>query len=178
MYRFGFTLAELLIALLILGMIATFTIPKILNSQQDSKKKSIFKEDIAALSEIVYFGWQDGSLRTSDMRPYVLNRLNAIKLCPTSPVVEGCYNATFESNTGAAVLANGSVITDIDRNINCADGCQDGIVIDYNGTLPPNVEGEDYMFVLFNYEEVGGGKVSAFISKPASLALFNEVFTN
>ena len=78
----------------------------------------------------------------------------------------------------AAVLANGSVITDIDRNINCADGCQDGIVIDYNGTLPPNVEGEDYMFVLFNYEEVGGGKVSAFISKPASLALFNEVFTN
>lgn len=36
---FGFTLAELLIALGILGVIATFTIPKILSAQQDSKTK-------------------------------------------------------------------------------------------------------------------------------------------
>ena len=40
----GFTLVELLIALAILGTIATFTIPKVLQTQQDGKFKSIGKE--------------------------------------------------------------------------------------------------------------------------------------
>ena len=37
----GFTLAELLIALVTLGVIATFTIPKILDSSSDSKLDAI-----------------------------------------------------------------------------------------------------------------------------------------
>lgn len=40
----GFTLAELLIALAILGMIATFTIPKILGAQQQSQSNTAAKE--------------------------------------------------------------------------------------------------------------------------------------
>lgn len=40
----GFTLAELLIALTILGVIATFTIPKILTAQQASTYNAIAKE--------------------------------------------------------------------------------------------------------------------------------------
>lgn len=46
----GFTLAELLIALAILGIIATFTIPKILSSQQNGKSKAILKETFAMVS--------------------------------------------------------------------------------------------------------------------------------
>ena len=48
--RKGFTLAELLVALAILGQIAVFTIPKVLNSQQNSQKKAIAKEAAAMLS--------------------------------------------------------------------------------------------------------------------------------
>ena len=51
MRRFGFTLAELLIALLVLGVIATFTIPKVLNTQQSSKYNSIAKEAAGMMSE-------------------------------------------------------------------------------------------------------------------------------
>jgi prepilin-type N-terminal cleavage/methylation domain-containing protein len=47
----GFTLAELLIALAILGVIATFTIPKVLQSQQDTKSTAIAKETIATFSQ-------------------------------------------------------------------------------------------------------------------------------
>lgn len=50
----GFTLAELLIALLILGEIATFTTPKISSSSQNAQKNAVFKEMIGALSEAMY----------------------------------------------------------------------------------------------------------------------------
>jgi type II secretory pathway pseudopilin PulG len=46
----GFTLAELLIAVLILGEIATFTIPKIINSQQNGANKAKAKEAAAMVS--------------------------------------------------------------------------------------------------------------------------------
>jgi len=46
----GFTLAELLIALAILGVIATFTIPKVLVAQQNSQYTAVAKEAVAMVS--------------------------------------------------------------------------------------------------------------------------------
>lgn len=46
----GFTLAELLISLLILGVIATFAIPKLLQAQQSQQKSAITKEAIASVA--------------------------------------------------------------------------------------------------------------------------------
>lgn len=46
----GFTLAELLISLAILGVIATFVIPKILIAQTNSKYNAIAKESAAMVS--------------------------------------------------------------------------------------------------------------------------------
>lgn len=43
-------MAELLIALAILGIIVTFAIPKILSSQQDGSNNAIAKEAAAAIS--------------------------------------------------------------------------------------------------------------------------------
>jgi prepilin-type N-terminal cleavage/methylation domain-containing protein len=46
----GFTLAELLIALAILGVIATFTIPKILTSSQSGQNAAVAKEAASMIS--------------------------------------------------------------------------------------------------------------------------------
>lgn len=47
----GFTLTELLIAVTILGSIATFTIPKILTAQQNAQKLSASKEAAATVAQ-------------------------------------------------------------------------------------------------------------------------------
>lgn len=46
----GFTLAELLISLAILGIIATFTIPKVITSMNNSQNKAIAKEAASMVS--------------------------------------------------------------------------------------------------------------------------------
>jgi len=47
----GFTLAELLIVITILGEIATFTIPKIVYAQVNSQMNSVVKEDFSTLAQ-------------------------------------------------------------------------------------------------------------------------------
>ncbi len=47
----GFTLAELLICIAILGVIAIFTIPKIMTAQQNAKSNAVTKETVAMVSD-------------------------------------------------------------------------------------------------------------------------------
>ena len=72
---YGFTLAELLVALLILGEIATFTIPKILSSQQNGTFKARSKEAAsmlsAAYSQHTLSNGFSASGKTSDLSQYM-----------------------------------------------------------------------------------------------------------
>lgn len=71
----GFTLAELLIALAILGVIATFTIPKVLNSATNSKDTAKFKEAMSAISGAHSVARSENSLdattRPFDLMSYI-----------------------------------------------------------------------------------------------------------
>lgn len=71
----GFTLAELLIALAILGVIATFTIPKVLQAQTDSKYKAIAKESAGWMSEALMIYRNKNSItantRTDELTPFL-----------------------------------------------------------------------------------------------------------
>lgn len=80
----GFTLAELLIALAILGIIATFTIPKILSSQQNGQFNSAAKEAIAAVSEAYYNYKLNASVDASTAMPDLTPFLNYTAVVTTS----------------------------------------------------------------------------------------------
>ena len=115
----GFSLTELLMALMILSVISTFTIPKVISSQANAKKKAVFKEAIATLNEIFYLGNLKGEI-TNPLNDYIWTKLNAVRFCSTDSVTEGCWaHSRPASCSGAeegAVLHNGLVIAGMGPN--------------------------------------------------------------
>ena len=97
----GFTLAELLVTLTILGIIFVWTIPKVLNSTDNAKRNAMAKETIGAISnafQIVQLNRDlQATTRMDDLRPY----LNYVSMDTSGtidgPVGQGTYtcNATF-----------------------------------------------------------------------------------
>lgn len=68
----------------------------------------ILKENIATLEQITYLKIHLGGDTTSQSRDIYLDNLNAVKVCKTNPVTEGCY--TTGGTEGGALMHNGSVI--------------------------------------------------------------------
>ena len=82
----GFTLAELLIALAILGVIATFTIPKILDSGASGQKNAMAKE-VASMIAGAFQSYKlqnavSGSTSVDDLTPF----MNYVAVDTTSTV--------------------------------------------------------------------------------------------
>lgn len=109
----AFTLAELLIALAILGVIATFTIPKVLNSQQNTSYKAIAKENIAMLSGAYrQYTLENGASTTigiRDLTPY----MNYVTIDTSGVQVDDDQISTTEDCTAAFPclrLHNGSTL--------------------------------------------------------------------
>ncbi len=184
--QYGFTLAELLIALAILGVIATFSIPKILNAQQNQQKNAIFKESIGAISAAVYnyCVMQPANINQYD---FMISQVNTVTQCPNNAYSEGCSpSSTLGEQTGPGfILANGASIAGIDRIILPAN-YTNGFVIDWNGLNPPNVDGDDQMRLGLNFSSTIPWSYSGVTIRPctvgpinpSSITLFNQVFSN
>lgn len=108
----GFTLSELLIALAILGVIATFTIPKVLQSQQDGKYKAMAKEAAGAITE-AYVRYRFKNAPTNSTAPKDLTPYFNYVSVDTSSSMDGEFTGgawPCNSSEPCLRLHNGSVI--------------------------------------------------------------------
>lgn len=53
--KFGFTLAEVLITLGIIGIVAAMTIPTLIQNQQKRKMEAVLKEDYSIIQQVMKF---------------------------------------------------------------------------------------------------------------------------
>ena len=117
----GFTLAELLVALGVLGIIATFSIPKILTSSTNAKYNAMAKETASTISQ-AYQQYKSennvsGSFNPIQLLPY----LNTVKADTTSSWQDSEFDSptTFScSETWATCrqLHNGGLLTMYNNN--------------------------------------------------------------
>lgn len=98
----GFTLAEVLITLGIIGVVAAITIPTLMNNIQDVQYKTAFKKEYSSISQaysrlagdnggtlvgVTTYG-PNGSYNSDLIKPY----LSYAKACDNSAVSGGCWN--------------------------------------------------------------------------------------
>jgi prepilin-type N-terminal cleavage/methylation domain-containing protein len=89
----GFTLSELLIAVAVLGTIALFTIPKVLQTVETQTNKTKFKDTITTINQIAQYGASLTTHSTSSRdRAIIRQMLNRFKECPGSTAMCGLPN--------------------------------------------------------------------------------------
>ena len=106
----GFTLAELLIALAILGVIATFTIPKILTSTGTAQFKASTKEAASIISGAIQdFGVNNPVTATSTFAAMLAN-VNYVQNDQASLVAATGLNEACSATAPCLVLHNGGIL--------------------------------------------------------------------
>jgi prepilin-type N-terminal cleavage/methylation domain-containing protein len=176
-YLKGFTLAELLIALLIIGEIATFTIPKVLTAQQNNQYNAIAKETISTLAA----AYQQESLRsgiTSSTSANNLTQYLNYVAVDTSSVVD---NVTAASITCTASglnrclkLHNGGMFVYHNNEAFSNSSATNGIwfLIDPDGTTSAT---RGFVFyLLYNGRISSGGQLPSITSSNSTYSTYAD----
>lgn len=170
--KFAFTLAEVLITLAVIGVVASMTLPTLIQKQNDKATVSRLKKSYSALSQAFYmiqkdYGEPTGWLQTEDANEIgnlFVKYMKVLKNCGTN---EGCFSDTNNllHNTSAGdrtlntrsdmskfILSDGQSIAlkmhapncDKERGTNKQLGAVCGwVVVDTNGIKKPNTYGID-----------------------------------
>ena len=149
----GFSLSELLICLAILGVIAAFTIPKILGGSQNEKMKAIVKEDISAISAAYDVYLLRNVPTASTTNDTLTSYINYLKVDNTTVVDDNPGNTTQGDTVtcGSGMhrclrMANGSILYWYSGNYFSGTSSIHGIVF---GVDPDGKAGGTYEMVQF-----------------------------
>ena len=140
--RDGFTLAEVLITLGIIGVVAAMTMPTLMNSTQGAQYKAAYKKALSALSQAVTlnvaldewnFADADGS--TYKIEEMLSNRMNVVRTedGEFAGVKSGNYTVSGDSN-GLQASADEDAESSVDMANNYTLFFNDGIMF----TFPKN----------------------------------------
>lgn len=165
----AFTLAEVLITLVVIGIVAALSIPSLLQNTQNAERVAALKKAYSSLSQAYIMLIADGEsmqslFSTGDAAP-ILNvfgkKVSFIKNCGSGEM--GCFphvdykflngasggylDVGMSVNISAAVLADGISIL-LARNSSCNVSIGSlkicgAFYVDVNGSKPPNQSGRD-----------------------------------
>lgn len=149
----GFTLAEILITLSVIGVIAALTIPVLTKNFEEAQNKTRFKKVFSNISQAVQMilsennGTLNGKFETRNFHKTFCNYLKCTKTCENISSTDirelGCWHAQGSSyylnrtveDTGmqdGVVLQDGTLIGFYDRSANDGDKLCDNESGDYN----------------------------------------------
>ncbi|MFN7309915.1 MAG: Tfp pilus assembly protein FimT/FimU [Vampirovibrionales bacterium] len=138
----GFTLAEVVISLAVLGLIASLTLPSLFMSMDRAKKRAVFKETYQALATAVHTATMEGETVWT-----VINKFNVSKICRTNALTEGCtqYSAGgVEATEPGVVMATGATIFGLTSSNSTVNGITIGL---------ENFPKKEYFFIISNQGE-------------------------
>lgn len=181
-YKLAFTLAEVLITLGVVGILATLTIPTLVHKYQDKKTVTILKETYALLSQAYLKTADNGPPETWDWSKapdLIMSNLNLARKCGKG---EGCFaNETYKTLAGQIfqesinpssnksnnakykyLLSNGVSVMIRPWQGKCTTNCGNGnlensfcayVIVDINGEKAPNQFGIDtFTFLATKYD--------------------------
>ena len=147
--RFGFTLAEVLITLGIIGVVAAMTIPTLINSTNQQEFKSGIKKAVSVLNQAVTmnvalnsqdFGTlTSGSTAGTSIYGMFTSRMNVVSTSAAAVATLGpVFNAVATNYT--LFFNDGMVVQFPQAAASCTTQGQAGctIVVDLNGNKKPN----------------------------------------
>jgi type II secretory pathway pseudopilin PulG len=143
----GITLAEVIISMAVIAIIATFNVQKIMTITEAKNRLVIVKDTLSTINGMVFSGMQAGSIRDVDtLKSYILANMNGVKTCDTSIATQGCWSNAVQGTTPLSteygfVLANGAVVSVVGWWGTFGLGPQEGVftfLVDWNGIKGPN----------------------------------------
>jgi type II secretory pathway pseudopilin PulG len=148
----AFSLAELTITLSIIGVLAVTLLPMISNSEAGPRKfTAMLKTTLATIENAISTEVQRGNNGANNYL-LVQRALKPERSCPTNSSTEGCWNATLQNSTSAAVIVESAQPGFILKNGVALAGLdplsQNGWVLDANGIDGPNKLNVDQLLVM------------------------------
>lgn len=159
----AFSLAEILVTLMIIGVIAGMTIPALKKDSMNRTVATNLKKIYSELNQVVALTLTENytnrvcrtglfdSVDTFE-KEFVKGKLNVVTICDSeSP--EKCFgNSTLVSSDKSYLLNSGIAIAFIGIDSACDEGndCSVNIFVDVNGPKPPNKGGSDQFMMQMN----------------------------
>lgn len=164
--KVAFTLAEVLVTLAIIGVVASLTIPSLIKSYQDNQLLIKFKKEFSTAAQAVkILEAQNGIISTGDdavMIQEFNSVLHAVKLDRWKNISGTYYTAYKDTSNGwdwtnwcwySAQMKDGSSWCFVQRTEDCSSTyttlhniCGD-LIIDVNGAKSPNMYGKDLFYI-------------------------------
>ncbi len=170
----GFTLAEVLITLAIIGVVAALTIPTVVRNYQERQTVSSIKKFYSQISQAFKLAeirngsvdtWDWGTVRSGESADKIIDILAPyLKITKRCGKGKGCFwNGNYKNLNGNTIwtnpennseyakarLADGMSFFIVITQSNCATGVCGNVDVDINGDKKPNQVGRDiFMFVI------------------------------